>query len=60
VIEFVPKSDPMARQLLALKPAIAPDYELDTVRAMLGSRTRIEREEVVTASGRVLFALART
>jgi ribosomal protein L11 methylase PrmA len=60
VIEFVPRSDPMAQQLLALKPAIAPDYELDTVRAMLGSRARIEREQVVTASGRVLFALART
>jgi hypothetical protein len=59
VVEFVPKSDPMTQQLLTWKPAIAPDYELDTVRQMLGAIARITREEVVTASGRTLFAYTR-
>lgn len=59
VIEFVPKSDPMAQQLLTWKPAIAPDYELGSVRALLGSLARITREEVVTGSGRTLFAYSR-
>jgi ribosomal protein L11 methylase PrmA len=59
VIEFVPKSDPMAQQLLTWKPTIAPDYELGTVRQLLGSRARITGEEVVTASGRTLFAYTR-
>jgi ribosomal protein L11 methylase PrmA len=59
VVEFVPKSDPMAQQLLTWKPTIAPDYERDTVRQVLGSMARITREEVVTASGRTLFAFTR-
>jgi hypothetical protein len=49
----------MARQLIALKPDIAPDYERATVSALLRQRARVEREEQVTASGRVLFAFAR-
>ena len=60
VVEFVPKADPMARQLLTWKPTIAPDYELDVVRQVLGSMARITREEVVTASGRTLFAYSRS
>ena len=56
VIEFVPKEDPMAQQLIAWKPAVAPDYDRQTVAAMLRERARVDREEVVTASGRVLFA----
>lgn len=60
VIEFVPKEDPMANQLLTWKPNVAPDYDLGTIRSMLQSRARIDREEVVTSSGRVLFAFSRT
>ena len=56
VIEFVPKEDPMAQLLLAWKPGVAPDYDRENVRALLASAVRIEREEAVTASGRVLFA----
>jgi ribosomal protein L11 methylase PrmA len=59
IIEFVPKQDPMAQQLIALKPDIAPLYERETVAALLRARARIEREEVVTQSGRVLYAFAR-
>jgi SAM-dependent methyltransferase len=60
VLEFVPKSDPMAQQLLTWKPAVAPDYDLTTLKSMLGSLARITREEVVTASGRTLLAYSRT
>lgn len=59
VVEFVPKEDPMAKQLIALKPDIAPEYDRGTVAAMLRERVRVEREEVVTESGRVLFVYAR-
>jgi len=59
VIEFVPKSDPMAAQLLTWKPAVAPDYELEVFRSTLASLARVTREEVVTSSGRTLFAFRR-
>jgi ribosomal protein L11 methylase PrmA len=59
VVEFVPKQDPMAAQLLTWKPHAAPDYELDTFAALLGARARIERRATVTASGRTLFAYSR-
>jgi ribosomal protein L11 methylase PrmA len=59
VIEFVPKEDPMAAMLLTWKPNVAPDYDLATIRTMLAARARIDREEVVTTSGRVLFAFSR-
>ncbi len=59
IIEFVPKQDAMAQQLIALKPDIAPAYERQQVAAMLAARARIEREDVVTQSGRVLYAFAR-
>jgi ribosomal protein L11 methylase PrmA len=59
VVEFVPKEDPMAQMLLALKPDIAPTYDRDTMRSLLGQYAHIDREEVVTASGRLLFAFSR-
>jgi hypothetical protein len=60
VIEFVPKSDPMAQQLLTWKPTIAPDYEVDTVRCILQSLVHVTEEAVVTSSGRTLFRYSRT
>jgi ribosomal protein L11 methylase PrmA len=59
VVEFVPREDPMAKQLVAFKPGIAPDYTFDTVSALLGQRARIERQQEITASGRTLFAYVR-
>jgi ribosomal protein L11 methylase PrmA len=60
VIEFVPKEDPMAAQLLIWKPSVAPDYDRETFMAMLRTLARVDREEVVTASGRVLVAFSRS
>jgi ribosomal protein L11 methylase PrmA len=59
IIEFVPKEDPKAAELLALKPDIAPDYEPGAFRALLQRHARMEREERVTASGRTLFLFSR-
>jgi ribosomal protein L11 methylase PrmA len=59
VVEFVPKTDPMAAQLLALKPDPAPDYQLEPFGAALAARATIVRQETVTGSGRTLFAYRR-
>jgi hypothetical protein len=59
VVEFVPKEDPMAAQLLALKPDLAADYTAEGFENALTARARMTRRETVTASGRVLFAFER-
>ncbi len=59
VLEFVPKEDPMAAQLIALKPGIAPEYTREAVGDLLAARACIEQSAVVTASGRTLFAWNR-
>jgi ribosomal protein L11 methylase PrmA len=59
VIEFVPRQDPMAQLLVAWKPHVAPDYERGTFEALLRSCARIEREAVVTSSGRILYEYCR-
>ena len=59
IVEFVPKEDPMAAQLLTWKPHTAPEYDRATVARLLRERVRVVREERVTSSGRVLFAYAR-
>ena len=59
IVEFVPKEDPMAAQLLTWKPHTAPDYDRETVARLLRERVRVVREERVTSSGRVLFAYSR-
>ena len=59
IVEFVPKEDPMASQLLALKPDVDPDYTVEAFEIALGARARVVRRERVTASGRVLFGFAR-
>ena len=56
VIEFVPKTDPMARTLLTLKPDHAPDYNEDAFLSLLGARSRIVRKESVTNTGRLLVS----
>jgi hypothetical protein len=56
VVEFVPKSDPMAQQLLTWKPAIAPDYELGSVGAGLPGPYHARSHH---RSGRTLLAYSR-
>lgn len=58
VVEFVPKSDPTVRTMLALRDDIFPDYDEDHFRRLLSQRARIVRDEQISASGRRMFAFA--
>jgi ribosomal protein L11 methylase PrmA len=59
LIEFVPKTDPTAVRMLALKGDIFPGYSEDAFVAALSSRARIVRREPVSATGRTLFVFER-
>ncbi len=59
VIEFVPKEDPMAAALLALRKDIFPDYTPDCFLAALERRAVITASRVLTGSGRLLVAFKR-
>lgn len=55
VIEFVPKSDPMVRKMLAFREDIFFDYDEAGFVAALEGCARIAEQEVITATGRCLF-----
>lgn len=59
VVEFVPKNDPMVRQMLADREDIFPEYTIESFRRLLGNRARIVREQQVSESGRTLFLYER-
>jgi hypothetical protein len=56
VIEFVPKSDPMVRQMLSLREDVFHDYDEAHFRAYLGQRARITRECRFAENGRLVVA----
>ncbi|MCZ6773662.1 MAG: class I SAM-dependent methyltransferase [Proteobacteria bacterium] len=60
IIEFVPKEDPMVRELLALRDDIFSDYSEQVFAAALSTRARVVESETITASGRRLFWFERT
>ncbi|MBL8709364.1 MAG: class I SAM-dependent methyltransferase, partial [Rhodospirillaceae bacterium] len=55
IIEFVPKSDPMVRQLLSLRADIFADYTEAVFRAAVERRARIRRAHAVAEGGRLLL-----
>ncbi|WP_373086675.1 class I SAM-dependent methyltransferase [Sneathiella sp.] len=55
VIEFVPKADPMVRQLLTLREDIFEDYSLSAFTEYLREMAEIVATDVITKSGRQLF-----
>jgi ribosomal protein L11 methylase PrmA len=55
VIEFVHKTDPTVRTMLALREDVFADYHEEAFRAALLRVARIERAETVSASGRRLY-----
>jgi ribosomal protein L11 methylase PrmA len=59
VIEFVPKSDPMVRGMLAQRADIFADYDIDSFRSVLGACARIVRETEISPGGRTLFLYER-
>ena len=58
VVEFVPKSDPMAQRLLATRPDVVSSYEEGAFRRALGARFHIDAVERLPASGRALYAFS--
>jgi len=59
VIEFVPKSDPTVRKMLALREDIFPDYTEEAFATALARSGRISNRLQVTESGRTLFSYVR-
>ena len=60
VIEFVPKEDPMAAALLALRKDIFPDYTRENFLATLSERATITSSREITGTGRLLVSFKRT
>ena len=59
IVEFVPKEDPMTRQLLAARPDIFPTYTLDGFRDAFAAEFRVTEEVRVDDSLRTLFLMER-
>ncbi len=59
VLEFVDKSDPMARRLLANKDDQDPDYTLERCRSLLEEHFEISHEEPLASGTRHLFLARR-
>jgi hypothetical protein len=59
VVEFVPREDPMVRQLLASRRDIFTDYTIESFRGAFGERFTTLDESPVTDSLRTLFLLER-
>ena len=59
IVEFVPKDDPMTRRLLAARPDIFEQYDVDGFRDAFGLAFRIVREAPIAESSRTLFLLER-
>jgi hypothetical protein len=55
IIEFVPKSDPMVRQLLAGRPDIYSDYDQPQFEDGLNELFSIERRQTFQGNGRILY-----
>ena len=59
IVEFVPKSDPKARKLLATRKDIFPDYTQAAFESKFGGRFRILESEQIEDSERTLFLMVR-
>ncbi len=59
LIEFVPKSDPMTRRLLAWREDVFDDYEQAAFEAELAARFTLRERIAVPGSERVLYAVEK-
>jgi ribosomal protein L11 methylase PrmA len=59
VVEFVPKSDPAVQLMLSTRQDIFDRYSQAEFESELSKRASIERAEVVSSSGRTLYAYAK-
>jgi len=55
IIEFVPKTDPTVRKMLALREDIFPNYTEENFQAILSSHRKISGREQISSSGRTLY-----
>jgi ribosomal protein L11 methylase PrmA len=60
VVEFVPKSDPMVKELLRFREDIFATYDVEHFKSCLLERGRIVRSETVQQSERELFWFERS
>ena len=60
IVEFVPKSDPMIKTMLALRGDIFSDYSQELFEAALLKRARIVTHEAISSDGRMLYAFDRS
>ena len=59
VVEFVPKEDPMAQQLLRLREDVFEDYNVKQFLACVGSVARVVRAQTISSTGRQLVEFCR-
>ncbi len=59
IVEFVPKQDPMTRQLLAARPDIFPAYSLEGFRDAFAASFSVVEEAPVEDSLRTMFLMER-
>jgi ribosomal protein L11 methylase PrmA len=55
VVEFVPKRDPQVQRLLRLREDVFSEYSEAAFASLLAARSRIVRQQTITATGRRLF-----
>ena len=59
LIEFVPKNDDTIRKMLSLKGDIFKDYDENNFRNILSKTSKIESENIISASGRKIFEYSK-
>lgn len=59
IIEFVPKSDPKVKKLLATRQDIFPDYTLENFKSIFSTLYEIVEEEPLSQSDRTLLLFKR-
>ena len=55
IIEFVPKQDPMIKQMLSIKGDIFPDYSYQNFIDLLSHQAKVVKTQRITEHGRVLI-----
>lgn len=55
VVEFVPKTDPTVKTMLALREDIFPEYTQETFTKLLGQHASIVETKTISSSGRTLY-----
>ncbi|MBC8425768.1 SAM-dependent methyltransferase [bacterium] len=59
IVEFVPKSDPQVRRLLASREDVFPDYHREGFEAAFAARFETARSDVVRGTDRTLYLMRR-